>query len=120
MRQSSLKAHRMAINDYYILFVSRTSSFRKHDGKISKMLGKYRGKEPKLCLILAKKYDTVNPLNRVFVSRVTEDHFEDFVKLTTLYLRSFTCKMSTRPRLCAPSTPTKANYSASCHRTSMP
>jgi hypothetical protein len=69
------------------------SFFRKHDDKLisqtSKMLGKYRGKEPKLCLILAKKYQTANPLNRVFASQVTEEHYDDFVKLTTLFLSVF-------------------------------
>lgn len=66
---------------------------KKHDGRmisqLGKMLGKHKGKEPKLCLMLARKYDTSNPLNRVFVSRVTEEHFDDFVELTTLYLSIF-------------------------------
>ena len=66
---------------------------KKHDGRmisqLGKMLGKHRGKEPKLCLILARKYDASNPLNRVFVSRVTEEHFDDYVKLTTFYLSIF-------------------------------
>lgn len=66
---------------------------KKHDGRmisqLGKMLGKHKGKEPKLCLILARKYDASNPLNRVFVSRVTEEHFDDYVKLTTLYLSIF-------------------------------
>ena len=50
------------------------------------MLKKYRGKEPKLMLILAKKYDTSNPLNRVFLSCVTDEHLKDYVALTTLFL----------------------------------
>lgn len=70
-----------------------SSFLKKHDGKmisqLGKMLGENKGKEPKLCLILAKKYDAPNPLNRVFVSSVTEEHFDDFIRLTTLYLSIF-------------------------------
>jgi hypothetical protein len=76
--------------DYRLLL---TCFLKKHDGKmisqLGKMLGKHKGKESKLCLILARKYDASNPLNRVFVSRVTEEHFDDYVKLTTLYLSIF-------------------------------
>lgn len=65
----------------------------KYDNKmiseVDTLLKKYSGKEPKLMLILAKKYDTSNPLNRIFISCVTEDHFNDYVALTTLYLSIF-------------------------------
>jgi hypothetical protein len=76
--------------DYQLLL---TCFLKKHDGRmisqLGKMLEKHKDKEPKLCLILARKYDASNPLNRVFVSRITEEHFDDYVKLTTLYLSIF-------------------------------
>lgn len=62
----------------------------KHDisliSEVDNMLKKYRGKEPKLMLVLAKKYDTSNPLNRIFLSYVTEEHLKDYVALATLFL----------------------------------
>jgi hypothetical protein len=70
-----------------------TSFLVKHDinllSEVDTMLKKYRGKEPKLMLILAKKYDTSNPLNRIFLSCVTEEHLKDYVALTTLFLSIF-------------------------------
>lgn len=70
-----------------------TSFLVKHDinllSEVDMMLKKYRGKEPKLMLILAKKYDTSNPLNRIFLSCVTEEHLKDYVALTTLFLSIF-------------------------------
>ena len=67
-----------------------TSFLAKHDitliSEVDNLLKKYRGKEPKLMLILAKKYDTSNPLNRVFLSCVTDEHLKDYVALTTLFL----------------------------------
>ena len=55
------------------------------------MLSKSKGKEAKLCLMLAKKYDCSNPLNAVFVKLVTDDHYEDdnYLALTTLFLSVF-------------------------------
>lgn len=70
-----------------------TSFLVKHNinliSEVDTMLKKYRGKEPKLMLVLAKKYDTSNPLNRIFLSCVTEEHFKDYVALTTLFLSIF-------------------------------
>lgn len=76
--------------DYHLLL---SSFIKKHDMKLlprlTKMLRSYAGKETKLCLRLAKKYDTLNPLNRVFVSRVVNEDYNDYEKLTTLYLSIF-------------------------------
>lgn len=76
--------------DYRLLLAS---FLKKHDSnllpQLKKMLDTYGGKEPKLCLRLAKKFDASNPLNRVFVSLVTDEHFTDYLKLTTLYLSIF-------------------------------
>ena len=70
-----------------------TSFLVKHDisllSAVDAMLKKYKGKESKLMLVLAKKYDTSNPLNRIFLSCVTEEHFKDYVALTTLFLSIF-------------------------------
>lgn len=74
--------------DYQLLL---SSFLKKHDVKLlpqlTKMLSLYAGN--KLCLRLAKKYDALNPLNRVFVSRVVDEDFNDYEKLTTLYLSIF-------------------------------
>ena len=76
--------------DYHLLL---SSFIKKHDIKLlpqlTKMLRSYAGKETKLCLRLAKKYDALNPLNRVFVSRVVDEDYNDYEKLTTLYLSIF-------------------------------
>jgi hypothetical protein len=76
--------------DYHLLL---SSFLKKHDAKLlpqlNKMLRSYAGKETKLCLRLAKKYDALNPLNRVFVSRVVDEDYNDYEKLTTLYLSIF-------------------------------
>ena len=72
-----------------------TAFFKKHDPKrlpdINKLLEKFKGKEPKLFLLLAKKYDCSNALNGVFVRQVTDEHLNDvnYLALTTLYLSVF-------------------------------
>jgi len=53
------------------------------------MLAKNKGKESKLCLLLAKKYDCSNPLNAVFVKLVTDEHHENYLSLTSLFLAVF-------------------------------
>ena len=39
--------------------------------------------------MLAKKYDCSNPLNAAFMKLVSDEHFDDYVSLTTLYLSIF-------------------------------
>lgn len=68
--------------------------YKKHDPSkiqdIDNILSKSKGKEAKLCLMLAKKYDCSNPLNAVFVKLVTDMvKDEDYLALTTLYLSVF-------------------------------
>jgi len=55
------------------------------------MLSKSKGKEAKLCLLLAKKYDCSNPLNAVFVKLVTDEHHKDdnYLALASLFLAAF-------------------------------
>lgn len=69
-----------------------TAFYKKHDPKkisgIDNVLLKCKGKEPKLCLMLAKKYDCSNPLNAAFMKQVSDEH-DDYVSLTTLYLSIF-------------------------------
>lgn len=76
--------------DYHLLL---SSFLKKHDAKLlpqlTKMLRSFYGKETKLCLHFAQKYDALNPLNRIFVSRVVDDDYNDYEKLTTLYLSIF-------------------------------
>lgn len=76
--------------DYHLLL---SSFLKKHDVKLlpqlSKMLRSHDGKETKLCLRLAKKYDALNPLNRIFLSRVVDEDYDDYEKLTKLYLSIF-------------------------------
>ena len=66
---------------------------KKHDPSkiqdIDNMLSKSKGKETKLCLLLAKKYDCSNPLNTVFVKLVTDEHHENYLSLTSLFLAVF-------------------------------
>lgn len=77
-----------------------TYFFRKHSPgmvpKVDKLLDSYRGKEAKLMLMLAKKHDCSNPLNRIFVDRAPAglgdgggDRDRDYLALTTLYLSVF-------------------------------
>ena len=69
-----------------------TAFFKKHDPKrlqdVNTLLEKFKGKEPKLFLLLAKKYDCSNALNGVFVRQVTDEHL-NYLALTTLYLSVF-------------------------------
>jgi hypothetical protein len=65
---------------------------KKDPSKISLIddyLSKHKGKETKLMLVLAKKYDCSNGLNRVFVDRVTDEHYTDYLALSQLYLSIF-------------------------------
>jgi len=75
-----------------------TYFFKKHNpssvSKVDKLLNRYEGKESKLMLLLAKKYDCSNPLNRVFIDSVCEancdaSNDEYYLALTTLYLSIF-------------------------------
>ena len=67
--------------------------FKKHDPQkikdIDNILAKSKGKEEKTLLLLAKKYDCSNPLNVVFIKLVTDEHHEDYLALTTLFLAVF-------------------------------
>ena len=70
-----------------------TKFFAKHDRKlipkIDELLKKEKGKEAMYMLRLAKKYDCSNPLNAIFVSRLTDEHFQSTYALTTFYLQTF-------------------------------
>ena len=72
-----------------------TAFFKKKDPEkiqdIDSMLSKSKGKEAKLFLMLAKRYDCSNALNAVFVKLVTNEHHEDdnYLALTTLFLSVF-------------------------------
>jgi len=72
-----------------------TAFFKKKDPEkiqdIDNLLSKNKGKEAKLFLVLAKRYDCSNALNALFVKLVTDDHYEDnnYLALTTLYLSVF-------------------------------
>ena len=73
-----------------------TSFFRRYDharlGEIETLLQRFEGKEAKLMLMLAKRYDASNPLNAVYVkyhARLSTDRLGDFTELATLYLSIF-------------------------------
>ncbi|KAL7550605.1 hypothetical protein ACHAWF_013827 [Thalassiosira exigua] len=75
-----------------------TIFFDKYDpemvSEVDELLNKNSGKEPKLCLILAKKYEKSNPLNAVFTRLVGSestgtDGRRDYLALTKLYLSVF-------------------------------
>eukprot|EP00986_Skeletonema_menzelii_P007239 scaffold2837_cov210-Skeletonema_menzelii.AAC.3 len=72
------------------------SFFRRYDPnritEIDVLLKRNEGKEAKLMLMLAKRYDTSNPLNAVYVkyhARLSTEQLEDFTALATLYLSVF-------------------------------
>ncbi|KAL9181671.1 hypothetical protein ACHAXT_012014 [Thalassiosira profunda] len=91
---SSPKSQQLAIApppiDYRRLL---TLFFQKYDKKraneVDALLKKHAGKESKLMLLLARKYDGSNALNAVFSKAVTDAHFEDHLALTQLYLSVF-------------------------------
>ncbi len=73
-----------------------TAFFSRYDpnriSEIDSLLKRNEGKETKLMLMLALRYDTSNPLNAVFVkyfSRLSVQHLDDYHALTTLYLSVF-------------------------------
>lgn len=73
-----------------------TSFFTRYDRKrvkdVDLLLKRNEGKEAKLCLMLAKKHDTSNPLNAVYVTyhaRLSAAELDDFATLATLYLSIF-------------------------------
>ena len=66
---------------------------KKRITEIDVLLKRNEGKEAKLMLMLAKRYDTSNPLNAVYVkyhtSRLSEEQLDDFAALATVYLSVF-------------------------------
>ena len=57
--------------------------------EVESFLLKYKGKEAKFFLILAKKYRKPNPLNMVFESLLKEIDCKDYKALVELYLATF-------------------------------
>lgn len=72
--------------------------------EVDKLLASHKGKEPKLMLTLARKYDCSNPLNRIFVDRFScPDRYDDagYLALTRLYLSVFYPQdVGEAPKLC--------------------
>mmetsp|Transcript_25338 Transcript_25338/g.51551 ORF Transcript_25338/g.51551 Transcript_25338/m.51551 type:complete len:697 (+) Transcript_25338:154-2244(+) len=70
-----------------------TSFYRKHNSsklaEVDASLQKYKGKEAEMFVALAKKYNTSNALNHVFISRVQDVNLTDYKALLTLYLSIF-------------------------------
>lgn len=80
------------INFKVLLHKFFTRYDRKRVTEIDLLMKRNEGKEAKLMLMLAKRYDTSNPLNAVYVSyhaRLSSAELDDFTTLATLYLSIF-------------------------------
>lgn len=73
-----------------------TSYFTRYDPKrvveIDALLKRNEGKEAKLMLMLAIKYDTTNPLTSIYLkyhSRLSNEQLDDYAVLATLFLSVF-------------------------------
>ncbi len=87
---SSISVKRINFKKLLTSFFTRYDSNRVKD--VDLLLKRNEGKEAKLCLMLAKRYDTSNPLNAVYVSyhaRLSAAELDDFATLATLYLSIF-------------------------------